>query len=60
LTCNACQSEKQRFFNSEIAIHLPGLDGLDKPLVFVFAEARGLFGLRLRGIHRYRKGVASA
>ena len=38
MTCNACQSEKQRFFNSEIAIHLPGLDGLDKPLVFVFPK----------------------
>lgn len=60
MTCNACQSEKQRLFNGEIAIQLPGLDGLDKPIVFVFAEACGLFGLRLRGVHRYRKGVASA
>ncbi len=38
MTCNACQSEKQRLFNGEIAIQLPGLDGRDRPIVFVFPK----------------------
>jgi len=36
--CRSCQSANQSTFNGEIAIHFPGLDGLDKPIVWVFPE----------------------
>jgi hypothetical protein len=36
MSCQSCQSEHQSYFNGEIAIHFPGLKGLDKPLVWVF------------------------
>jgi len=36
--CKACQSRTQREFNGEIAIHFPGLEGLDKPIVWVFPQ----------------------
>ena len=36
MSCQSCRSEHQRNFNGEIAIHFPGLDGLDKPIVWVF------------------------
>jgi hypothetical protein len=35
-TCKSCQSDNQRTFDSEIAIHFPGLKGLNKPVVWVF------------------------
>ena len=38
MSCKGCQSGKQRMFNSEIAIHFPGLEGLDKPIVWVFPK----------------------
>jgi hypothetical protein len=36
--CAKCQSKKQRSFNSEIALHFNGLEGLNKPIVWVFQE----------------------
>lgn len=36
--CTRCQSERQESFSSEIAIHFPGLAGLDKPIVWVFPK----------------------
>jgi hypothetical protein len=36
--CKACGSEEQRKFTAEIAIHFPGLKGLDKPIVWVFPK----------------------
>ena len=38
MPCKNCHSDNQRSFNGEVAIHFPGLAGLDKPLVFVFPE----------------------
>ena len=38
MSCKTCQSEKQRTFNREVAIHFPGLKGLDKPIVWVFPK----------------------
>jgi len=35
--CKSCQSD-QRKFNAEIGIHFPGLQGLDKPIVWVCTE----------------------
>lgn len=36
--CNSCQSDNRHTFNGEIAIHFPGLKGLDKPIVWVFPK----------------------
>jgi hypothetical protein len=38
MSCKGCQSDKPRVFNGEIAIHFPGLEGLDKPIVWVFPK----------------------
>ena len=38
MSCRSCQSENQRDFNGEVAIHFPGLKGLDKPIVWVFPK----------------------
>ena len=38
MSCKLCQSQNQREFNGEIAIHSPGLKGLDKPIVWVFPK----------------------
>jgi hypothetical protein len=38
MTCKGCHSEKQSVFNGEIAIHFPGLQGLNKPIVWVFPK----------------------
>jgi hypothetical protein len=36
MSCKSCKAENQRNFNGEIAIHFPGLKGLDKSIVWVF------------------------
>lgn len=36
MTCNSCGSDKQRKFPAEIAIHFPGMGGLEKPIVWAF------------------------
>jgi hypothetical protein len=36
MSCRSCASEKQKEFGSEISIHFPGLEGLDKATVLVF------------------------
>ena len=38
MACKKCSSEKQSTFNGEVAIHFPGLEGLDKPIVWVFPK----------------------
>jgi hypothetical protein len=38
MSCKSCQSQNQREFNAEIAIHFPGLKCLDKPIVWVFPK----------------------
>ena len=38
MTCKACGSERQSKFNGEIAVHFPGLQGLDKPIVWLFPQ----------------------
>lgn len=37
MVCKQCASEMQSF-DGEIAIHFPGLDGLNKPIVWVFPK----------------------
>ena len=36
--CGSCQSANKRIFNGEIAIHFSGLEGLDKPIAWVFPK----------------------
>jgi hypothetical protein len=36
VTCKSCGLEKHREFTAEIAIHFPGLNGLEKPIVWLF------------------------
>jgi len=38
LTCKQCLSENLGQFNGEVAIHFPGLEGLNKPIVWVFPK----------------------
>lgn len=38
MACKQCDSEKQREFGGEIAIHYRGLKGLDKPIVMLFPK----------------------
>lgn len=36
--CKACGSYKQAKFTAEIAVHIPGLNNLEKPHLLVFPE----------------------
>ena len=38
MTCKQCASDEQKNFNGELAIHFPGWEGLNKPLVWAFPE----------------------
>ena len=38
MACKRCTSDSQRAFNSEVAIHFPGLKGLDEPIVWSFPK----------------------
>ena len=38
MSCKSCQSVNQSKLNGEIAVHLPGLKNLDKPIIWVFPE----------------------
>ena len=36
--CLSCSSKNQQLFSSEVAVHFPGLNGLNKPIVWVFPK----------------------
>ena len=38
MPCKSCESNNQRTFNGEVAVHFPGIEGLDKPIVWVFPK----------------------
>ena len=38
MACKRCSSAEVKDFNGELAIHFPGLEGLDKPIVWVFPK----------------------
>jgi hypothetical protein len=38
--CKSCQSANESTFSGEFAIHFRGLEGLDKPIVWVFPEVQ--------------------
>ena len=38
MLCSRCAFDNHDTFNGEIAIHFPGLKGLDKPIVWTFPK----------------------
>lgn len=38
MKCKSCGSDNQKEFNAEIALHFPGLKGIDEPIVWVFPK----------------------
>ena len=36
MPCKRCDSEQTKTFTGEVAIHFAGMNGLNKPMVFVF------------------------
>jgi hypothetical protein len=38
MPCKTCGSIEVKKFNTEINLHFPGYEGLEKPTVFVFPE----------------------
>jgi len=38
MSCKSCESGNHRNFNGEVAIRFPGLEGLNKPIVWVFPK----------------------
>ena len=38
MACKRCTSDSQRAFSGEVAIHFPGLKGLDEPIVWSFPK----------------------
>jgi predicted nucleic-acid-binding Zn-ribbon protein len=38
MSCKRCRSDSHSVFNGEIAIHFPGLKGLDKSTVWTFPK----------------------
>jgi hypothetical protein len=38
MSCKSCKSERQSNLTAEVAIHFPGLNGLDKPIVSIFPK----------------------
>jgi len=38
MACKRCAFDNQSMFNGEIAVHFPGLKGLDKSIVWVFPK----------------------
>jgi len=40
VSCESCRSENVRTLSGEVAIHFPGLQGLDMPIVWVFPKIK--------------------
>lgn len=38
MACKKCGSVRQKPLNAEMNLHFPGIEGLDKPTVWVFPE----------------------
>lgn len=38
MPCKQCESENGKLFTAEVAIHFPGLNSLNKPIVWVFPK----------------------
>jgi hypothetical protein len=67
MTCTSCGSENQDEFPAEIALHFPGLKGLEKPIVWVFPSVlvclncgNAVFVVPRTELRRLEKGDAAA
>jgi len=67
MSCKLCQSEHQNDLTAEVAIHFPGLKGLDKPIVWVYPKLLVCmncgfteFAIPETGLRRLMEGVADA
>jgi len=40
MSCRSCQSRNQKLFPSELNVHFPGQEGLDKQTVWAFPSLR--------------------
>jgi len=67
MPCKSCGSLNQRKFSAEIAIHVPGLKNIDKPVVWVFPEVvvcldcgTAEFAVLEAGLRQLAKGDAAA
>jgi hypothetical protein len=49
MACASCGSEKQTQFGTEMMIHFPGLEALDKPGVLAFPKVTVCFSCGLTG-----------
>jgi hypothetical protein len=38
MRCKTCKPERQLEFGAEMIVHFPGLEGLEKPIVWVFPK----------------------
>jgi hypothetical protein len=38
MSCGSCGNVRNRVFTAEVAIHFPGCDSLNKPIVWVFPK----------------------
>jgi hypothetical protein len=38
MACNRCASGNHREFNGELAIHFPGIAGLQKPIIWIYPK----------------------
>ena len=38
MSCKSCQSQNRRNLYGELAIHFPGVEGLTKPIIWVFPK----------------------
>ncbi len=38
MRCKSCKLERQLAFGAEMIVHFPGMEGLDKPIVWVFPK----------------------
>jgi|HubBroStandDraft_6_1064221.scaffolds.fasta_scaffold106508_1 hypothetical protein len=38
MPCKSCGSDNQKRFSAEMSIHFPGLQNIEKPVVWVFPE----------------------
>jgi hypothetical protein len=67
MSCKSCQSEHQSNLTAEVAIHFPGLKGLDKPIVLVYPKLLVClncgfteFAIPETGLRRLVEGAADA
>jgi hypothetical protein len=52
MACRVCKSDSGKTFNGEVAIHFPGLEGLDKPIVWGVSQTVSMPAVWAGRVHR--------